>query len=223
MGSLPLTQHEAARRTKFAWGATALAGAAAVILFLLPKPRVEVVRDAAPPPETGTRARARVHPTDHLGEQNWTAMTPTLLTLQSAHPDLTQWKRMRDAQIAKAQEQQAQQPEGDKAPQQGGFPPAWRYMGLLWNGRTPLAIVQIDNRQHLVGVGDQPVKNDGFRVESIDEKKIVVSRNSRMYEIERAPLGRGETLAGPSAGVDADAGVFDDGGASRRAPRRNPR
>jgi len=221
MGSLPLKQSDAARWTKVAWAAAALAGAASVILFVLPgRSRVVDQRadDGGALPAAPERARA--HPTDNLGPQNWSTLSGTMVALQEKQPDLEQWWRTRQAIAAREKAEQAEQAPGQAPTREGSFAPSWRYVGLLWNGRTPLAIMQVDGVQRLIGVGDNPVPNDNFVVESIDATKIVVSRGRNRYEIKREERRPGADLLNTSASVNPDAGVFNEqSGATRRAPR----
>ena len=233
MGSLPLRQSEAAKWTKAAWGATALAGAAAVIIFVLPKAKPTLnLDDAQDGQSTQAPEPTRKHPTDDLGPQNWSTLTGSMLTLEGSQPELEQWRRMEDkrkadaAALAAQNQGTDQSAEGPSGPVAGGFLPSWRYLGLMWNGKTPLAIVEIDAKQRLVGVGDQPIKNDQFTVEAIDADKVIVSRGRNRYEIKREASSRGTQLTDASALADPNDGVFGDPtGAARRArniPRNSP-
>ncbi len=221
MGSLPLRQSDAAKWTKAAWGATALAGAAAVIIFVLPGSKVTV--DPNGPENAGQAAapeKARVHPTENLGPQNWAALATTMVALQDNQPELEQWWRTRQALIDKQNEELALEPSSEsEAPRGQSFAPSWRFIGLMWNGLTPLAILQVDGTQQLAGVGEKPVANDEFVIDSIDAEKIVVSRRGSKYEIKREVSERGTTLTDASALADPSDGVFgDQTGSGRRAP-----
>jgi hypothetical protein len=231
MGSLPLRQSEAAKWTKAAWGATALAGAAAVIIFVLPKAKPTLnLEDAAGEQAAQTPEQTRKHPTDDLGPQNWSTLTGSMLTLESSQPELEQWRRMVERLARERAEKESENApaNGESGPAiVGGFSPSWRYLGLMWSGKTPLAIIEIDAKQRLVRVGDQPIQNDQFTVESIDAEKVIVSRGRNRYEIKREATTRGTQLTDASALADPNDGVFgDQTGAARRArniPRNSPR
>jgi hypothetical protein len=224
MGSLPLRQSDAARWTKAAWAATALAGAAAVIIFVLPGSKVTVdPNSSGNAGQPATPEKVRVHPTENLGPQNWAALSTTMLALQGNQPELEQWWRTVEARrLAAAQAAETEAGETPGAPgttADARFAPTWRFIGLMWNGLTPLAIIQVDGTQKLAGVGDKPVTNDEFVIDSIDAERIVVSRRGSKYEIKREVSERGTTLTDASALVDPNEGVFgDQTGAGRRAP-----
>ncbi|MGP1308697.1 MAG: hypothetical protein ACTS27_00680 [Phycisphaerales bacterium] len=234
MASLPLRQSDAAKWTRAALAATVVAGAAAVIIFVLPKPRETVDPNAvtASSSEPTGPTQQRRHPTDALGPQRWSTVSDTMLALQERQPELEQWWRTQLA-IRERQQQEEAAVEGDTngmtVENTGGVTPTWRYIGLMWNGSQPLAIVTIDSIQHLVGVGDKPITNDPFVVESIDAEKVVVTwGRGRRYEIKRLASDRGDLLRGAEAYVDPNEGVFgDQTGVGRRAnttrPRNNPR
>jgi len=227
MGSLPLRQSDAARWTKAAWGATALAGAAAVILFVLPSPRVKVDPSATgEAPIAAAPEKPRRHPTDDLGVQNWSALTSTMMTIEGQQPELEQWRRMIEKQRAEQARVAAENaPAGTTGASEPApaFAPSWSYVGLLWNGRTPLAIMNVDGRQTLVAAGDRPGPKDEFVVDSIDAQRVVLVRGKSRYEIKRQASGRGTLLMSdasvePGRLADPADGVFGDRtGISRRA------
>lgn len=226
MGSLPLRQSDAARWTKAAWAATALAGAAAVIIFVLPARKVTI--DADPTAHGGhaqTPEKVRVHPTENLGPQNWSALSSTMLSLQSDQPELEQWwrteERRRADAAARAAAENGNAEDGTPTDTRvdGRFAPTWRFIGLMWSGRTPLAILHVDGRQKLARVGDKPIANDEFVIDSIDAEKVIVSRRGSKYEIKREESDRGRVLTDASASVDPESSVFgDQTGIGRRAP-----
>ncbi len=230
MGSLPLRQSDAARWTKAAWGATALAGAAAVIIFVMPARKVTIGPDPASTTGQATRPeKVRVHPTENLGPQNWSALAPTMLVLQSDQPELEQWwrtiERRRADEAARLAAEGGDTEDGAQASTVSGrFAPTWRFIGLMWNGRTPLAILHVDGRQKLAGVGEKPVANDEFVIDSIDAEKVIVSRRGNKYEIKREVSERGRALTDASVSVNPESGVFgDQTGVGRRAPTARPR
>jgi hypothetical protein len=167
-----------------------------------------------------TPEKVRVHPTENLGPQNWAALSTTLVALQDNQPELEQWWRTRQAMLEKQKQEIADNtPTGDDLPRGQSFAPTWRFIGLLWNGRTPLAILQVDGTQKLAGVGEKPVAADEFVIDSIDAERVVVSRRGNKYEIKREVSERGTNLTDASALVDPSDGVFgDQTGAGRRAP-----
>lgn len=227
MGSLPLRQSEASRLTKVALGAAALAGAAAVILFLLPKPRVVIDPLALDPGTTeGAPERPRLHPTEGLGTQDWTRLAAAIKQAEESQPELAQWRANRDRLLREeaerlAREQPAQPGEEGAAVAGGGFPPSWRYIARMDAGGVSMAIISIDERQRLVGEG---FTLDQYTIDRITPEKLIISQGRRIHEIKRGESTRGTTLTGVPTGMP-DRGVFEEDpfGANRRAPASRPR
>lgn len=226
MGSLPLRQSEAARMTKVALGAAALAGAAAVILFLLPKPRVEIdPRSLEPEIAADAPQTRRVHPTEAIGRQDWSRLANAVLLAEEAQPELAQWRanrqRMLDEEARRLAELQGVESGDEPASRSGGFAPSWRYIAKMDSGGVPMAIIAVGAVQRLVGEG---YTQDDYTIERITPEKIIISQGRRVHEIKRGETARGTTLTGvsPNAG---DPGVFDEDpfGAGRRAPTPRPR
>lgn len=229
MGSLPLRQSEAARRTKIALGAAALAGAGAVILFLLPKPRVEIDPRALEPVETtGERDRPRSHPTRDLGPQQWTSLADSAKLMEQAQPELAQWRaNLERARLAREEAMASETPAdaGETASSRGGgFPPSWRYIAQMDAGGVPMAIISVGERQRLVAAG---FSLDDYTIERITPEKLIITKGRSIHEIKRGETTRGTTLTGVTDSM-SDPGVFaeDPFGANRRPaqrPRNNPR
>ncbi|TVQ61545.1 MAG: hypothetical protein EA379_06315 [Phycisphaerales bacterium] len=222
MSPLPVRQSVAQRWTLYARSAAALAGLLTAVIFLLPsgaprtQERLQEITPAATPPST----RDRRSPTEWLGEQDWTAVAPTLDTLDA--PLLRQYR----ARLERERQQAAQRAEvaaaetNETQPTRGGFPPPWRYIGSIREGDRLSALIVSDMSQKFVQEG---YERDGYTIARIEPARIIVlqGRNEHTLRLIENPLV-GQLITG--GGYPGAGRAFPDRSMpSRIDPRNDPR
>lgn len=230
MASLPLRREVAAKWTRIAQIGIGVAVALVIVAFRLPAPEVEteaarVERETPQPVE----APERSHPTDSLGEQDYTGMVAEVDALSA--PLVEQWRidqeRLREAQLAKQAEEEAAEEKGETAQgpleggRQGGFPPPWRYLGAISEGDRMTALLVIDGQQVFASTG---YTKDGYEVLGMTMQQLRVKQGRSEHVLDLESSARGADLQTTSADggggrSPVDIRNEDDG---RRNPRLNP-
>ena len=197
MPALPLRQNVAQRWTLYARAAAALAGLVTAVIFLLPRhepntqQRIQSMAPSVPPPA----AKERRSPTEWLGDQDWTALAPTLDTLDA--PLIRQYLARLEQERRRAAEEELTRIEtaADSQPvTRGGFPPPWRYIGSIREGERFSALIVSDMTQRFVQEG---FELDGYTIARIEADRMIVmqGRNEHTLRLVENPLA-GQIITG---------------------------
>jgi len=200
---MPMHADKVARIMFAAQIAVLVAGAGAVAMFLAnpfqdPESIVETravvdTQRARPTPTPPTDARSR----DAFEHTDWQVLLPSI---GWAAPDPV--RRAPDEE-QQSDESLASQLAGVEPRRPEDVPPPesrplvnWRYIGYLRQAESLVALLHIDNRQRLVGVGD--VVND-LRVVAISSEAVTLNDGVREQRIQLA--ARPESLPGAATGA----------------------
>lgn len=200
MSELPIHRAAATKWASIMLGATVLAGALTMVVFVLPRPGVRPpslkVDQAASAPKAPRRLPWEGIATD------WSRPAADLEKVNA--PDIVAWKKDVEEQQIKAQQEKAVAGGANGAatpPEGGGFAPSWRFLGAVIDGERRSALVVIpeaDGAQRQRFVAEGFVK-DEYKVVGIEPTKLVIEQGRRRHELPLAANQRGQGITSGAA------------------------